>query len=200
MTVFCTTAKMAAMLDEAKAYADSVASPGGGAIDAWPVGSVFLSMVATNPATLLGGGTWVAFAAGRMLVGLDSGDSDFDVEGDVGGAKSVTLTESQMPAHTHVQNSHTHTQNSHTHTQDAHAHTLPVGATDDTAAPFDRADAGTNASGANATTATGSATATNQAATAVNQSATATNQNTGGGQAHSNLPPFIVVRMWRRTA
>lgn len=188
--------------------------PPGDVSAAWPVGSVFLSVVPTNPATLLGLGTWVAIATGRMLVGIDTGDSDFNTVEETGGSKTVTLTESQIPSHTHVQNSHNHTQdphthvqNSHTHVQDAHTHTLPVGATDDTAAPFDRADAGTNASGANATTASGSttatnqsATATNQNATATNQAATATNQNAGGGGAHNNLPPYFVIYVWKRTA
>ena len=159
---------------------------GGNPLDAWPVGSVFIAVVATSPATLLGGGTWSAFGAGKMLVGRDAGDVDFDTAEETGGAKTVTLTEAQMPVHTH-------TQNSHNHTQDSHTHTLPVGATDDTAAPFDRADAGTNASGANATTASGGTVATNQAATAVNQ-------NAGSGTAHPNLPPYIVVYMWKRTA
>lgn len=144
---------------------------------------------------------------GRVLAGVDPGQVEFDTIGETGGAKTVILDASQMPVHTHVQNAHTHTQDAHTHVQDshthvqnAHSHTVPVGATDDTAAPFDRADAGTNASGANATTATGTATAVNQTAIAVNQVATATNQmatavnqSAGGGQAHPNLPPYVVV-------
>jgi len=45
-----------------------------------------------------------------------------------------------------------------------------------------------------ATTATNQAkTATNKATTATNQATTATNQNTGGGEAHNNLQPYIVV-------
>lgn len=150
---------------------------------------------------------------GRFLVGLDALQAEFDGIGETGGAKSVVLDTTQMPAHTHIQNAHTHVQdahthvqNSHTHVQDAHSHAVPVGATDDTAAPFDRADAGTNASGANATTATGTATAVNQAATAVNQNATAVNQattgvnqSTGGGQAHPNLPPYVVVNFVIKT-
>lgn len=150
-----------------------------------PVGSIFTTVTSTNPADLLGFGTWQAFGAGRVLVGIDAGQSEFDAAEETGGAKEVTLTEAQMPSHTHAQNSHNHT-------QDPHTHTLPVGATDDTAAPFDRADAGANASGANASTSVGSTTATCQGATAVNQ-------NTGGGQAHTNLQPYIVVRFWKRT-
>lgn len=138
----------------------------------YPVGAIFASVVDADPAALLGFGTWQAFGAGRVLVGLDAAQAEFDAVEKTGGAKTHALTVAEMPAHTHV--------------QDAHSHTLPVGATDDTSAPFDRADAGTNAAGANATTQTGSATATNQSA--------------GGGQPHSNLQPFVVVRFWRRTA
>lgn len=166
----------------------------------YPIGCLYQSVVSTSPDTLFGFGTWSAFGAGRMLVGLDSGDTDFDTVEETGGAKTHTLTTAEMPAHTHVQDAHTHAQNAHTHTQDAHTHTIPVGNTDDTSAPFDRADAGTNASGANATTASGSTVATNQAATAVNQNATAVNQSTGGDGAHNNLPPYIVVYRWKRTA
>ena len=172
--------------------------PGGS--ESFPVGSVFIAVVSTNPGALLGYGTWIAFSAGRVLVGLDSGQTEFDTVKETGGAKTHTLVSGEMPTHTHVQDAHTHVQNSHNHTQDAHAHTLPVGATDDTAAAFDRADAGSNTGGANATTSVGSTTATNQAATAVNQNTTATNQSTGGGGAHNNLQPYIVVYMWERTA
>ncbi len=63
----------------------------------WPIGSVYTSVVSTNPATLLGFGTWTAFAAGRTLVGLDAGQTEFDTVEETGGAKTHTLTASELP-------------------------------------------------------------------------------------------------------
>lgn len=54
----------------------------------YPVGSVYISVSSTNPGTLFGG-TWSAFGAGRVLVGLDSGDTSFDTVEETGGAKTV---------------------------------------------------------------------------------------------------------------
>jgi hypothetical protein len=62
----------------------------------YPVGSIYLSVVSTNPGTLLGFGTWVAFATGRALVGIDTGNSLMNVvEETFGSANSVVV------AHTH---------------------------------------------------------------------------------------------------
>jgi hypothetical protein len=77
---------------------------------AWPVGSVFISVVSTNPATLFGFGTWSAFGAGRCLIGLDANDTDFDVVEETGGAKTntpagtnsaPTFTGSALGTHSH---------------------------------------------------------------------------------------------------
>jgi len=70
---------------------------------AYPVGSIYTAIVATNPATLLGVGTWVAFGAGRVLAGLDGGDTSMQSPEQTGGAKtdSHTLTLSEIPAHHH---------------------------------------------------------------------------------------------------
>lgn len=152
---------------------------------------MFLSVVSTNPATLLGVGTWTQIAAGRMLVGQTSGDPDFDVAEETGGAKTVTLTAAEMPSHTHVQDAHTHTQNSHTHP------TLQVQG--GTTAANNGTHPMTSTATGGSSRATGSGEGAN-AATAVNQNATATNQNTGGGGAHNNLPPYFVVYAWKRTA
>ena len=70
---------------------------------AWPVGAVYTSVVSTSPATLFGG-TWEAIAAGRVLIGLDSGDAAMDTAEETGGAKTHTLTEAEMPAHVHAEN------------------------------------------------------------------------------------------------
>jgi hypothetical protein len=68
----------------------------------YPVGSVYINAtVATNPATLIGFGTWVAFGTGRVLVGLDSGDTDFDTVEETGGSKTHTLTVDELPTHKH---------------------------------------------------------------------------------------------------
>ena len=70
----------------------------------YPVGSIYTNAgVATNPGTLLGFGTWSAFGAGRVIVGVDSTDTDFDAVRETGGAKtdSHVLTIAEIPAHTH---------------------------------------------------------------------------------------------------
>ncbi len=75
---------------------------------AYPVGSVYTSVLSTNPATALGFGTWSAFASGRCLVGLDSGQTEFDTVEETGGAKTVTLDTTMIPAHTHNMNAANH--------------------------------------------------------------------------------------------
>ena len=123
----------------------------------YPVGSVYINAaVSTNPATLLGFGTWTAFGAGRVLVGLDAGQTEFDTLGETGGAKTHTLTINEIPSHTH---------------------TSPLrgnGQDEINAIP----SASDNA----------------------NPGLTMTTNATGGGQAHNNLQPYIVVYMWKRTA
>jgi hypothetical protein len=68
-----------------------------GAAESWPVGSLFLSTVSTDPALLLGYGTWVLYAAGRVLVGIDPAQTEFDVAGEIGGEKTHLLTCAETP-------------------------------------------------------------------------------------------------------
>jgi hypothetical protein len=67
----------------------------------YPVGAIYISNVSTNPGTYLTGTTWAAHGAGRTIAGLDSGDSDFNTPGGTGGSKTHTLTEAELPSHTH---------------------------------------------------------------------------------------------------
>jgi len=224
----------------------------------------------------------VPLLTGRIPVGRDAGQTEFDVLGETGGAKTHTLTSAEMPSHTHTQNSHNHTQDAHNHTQNGHNHTqdghnhtknihshtqnghahiindngshshglsstsnlethdhdllirqttstshthtgsvsAAAGMTGFTGSSYVTSEispdiltptvnsAGVHGHTSNfevatnlgttatniATTATNQATtATNIAATATNQAATAVNQNTGGGSAHNNLQPYIVL-------
>jgi hypothetical protein len=72
-------------------------------LQAWPIGSVYTSVLSANPSTLFGG-TWSAFASGRCLVGVDVGQTEFDTVEETGGAKTHTLTTTELPAHTHTIN------------------------------------------------------------------------------------------------
>lgn len=127
----------------------------------YPVGSIYISTVSTNPGTLFGVGTWTAFGAGKTLVGLDSGDTAFNTVEKTGGAKTHKLTVTEMPGHNH---------NIETTLNGAFAPGAP-----------DRILRYGSASGSLPVSNYGSG-------------------NTGGGQAHNNLQPYIVTYFWKRIA
>lgn len=54
----------------------------------YPIGSIFLSVVDTNPSTWFGG-TWEQIAKGRTLVGVDTNDTDFNTVKKTGGSKEL---------------------------------------------------------------------------------------------------------------
>lgn len=66
----------------------------------YPVGSIYMSTSPADPSTFMGGG-WTSWGQGKVPVGVNTSDSDFSTVEKTGGAKTVTLTESQMPAHKH---------------------------------------------------------------------------------------------------
>jgi hypothetical protein len=67
----------------------------------YPVGTIFITTSSTNPGTYLTGTTWAAYGEGRVLVGLDSGDADFNSPGETGGTSTHSLTTAQLPSHAH---------------------------------------------------------------------------------------------------
>ena len=72
----------------------------------YPVGAIFTTTTAYADSaavvTAIGGTTWVVFGAGKVLVGVDSSDADFDTIEETGGTKTHTLTAAQLPDHNHT--------------------------------------------------------------------------------------------------
>lgn len=64
------------------------------ALTFYPIGALYLSSVSTSPAELFGG-TWESFGLNRVLRSAKDTNT--------GGADSVTLTISQIPAHSHTE-------------------------------------------------------------------------------------------------
>jgi len=63
-----------------------------------PIGTVRTFGVPTNPATLLGFGTWTAIA-GKVIVGIDATQTEFDTLNGTGGEKTHTLVIDEIPRH-----------------------------------------------------------------------------------------------------
>ena len=53
----------------------------------FPIGSTYVTQTDTNPSTILGFGTWER-VKGKVLVGLDEDDTDFNTIGKTGGVKT----------------------------------------------------------------------------------------------------------------
>ena len=143
----------------------------------YPVGSVYINAtVATNPGTLLGFGTWIAFGAGRVPVGIDSSDTDFDTAEETGGAKTHPLTEAELAQHHHL------------------------AVVDGTVAETGDVT-NSNAISENATQ-SGSTFQSYRLRPATSDTfgTVGKTSQVGSGTAHNNLQPYIVVYMWKRTA
>lgn len=140
----------------------------------YPVGSIYMSVNATNPAELFGG-TWEQIK-GRFLLGTgpnDANTSDFwgsewanhynVPAGELGGESWHTLTVDQMPSHTH------------------------------------QAYADDNYSGSRV----GNTNPWKQSLVNRDLHLLADGYYfgfTGGNQPHNNMPPYLAVYMWKRTA
>ncbi len=151
----------------------------------YPVGSIYINATSSsNPTSLLGFGTWEAFGAGRVMVGLNASDALFDTAEETGGSKDAIVV------------SHTHTATSVV-TDPGHNHTFTSYNSGGTASSFGgptslRYDYGNDpgqpvTGGINVSNTTGVTVAT-------------TTASTGSSGTNANIQPYIVVRMWKRTA
>ena len=140
----------------------------------YPVGSIFISTSSTSPATSLGFGSWSRFGEGRILVSQSSSDSDFDTAEETGGAKTHTISESQLPSHQHF------TMN----TGNGFGNNLE-----------------NNVNFAGTTNSRGGLGNNDYIMQAINSTANAGKTSAvGSGSAVTHMNPYIVTYMWKRTS
>lgn len=143
---------------------------------------------------------------GRVLVGRDAGQSEFDTLGKAGGAKTHTLATSELPSHNHPVTDPTHAHGDGTLATDsdgAHTHNVqanPAGGSPST----QKLHAEANIGGVGDTTISNAALSngahshdvtgwTSPAVTGI------TIGNTGSGNAHNNLQPYLVLNFIIKT-
>lgn len=147
----------------------------------FPVNSLYLSLDNSNPATLFLGTTWEK-QEGRFLLGSSSNYA----LGSTGGSSTITLTEANMPRHRHQVDAVSATIPEH-----IHSITLQNHSGDNYSA--NRVGWGAdNLAGNNATVNTSSAGGGSTGAIAPY-----TNYM-GSGTAFNNMPPYLVVNIWKR--
>lgn len=137
----------------------------------YPVGSFYISWKSTNPATLFGG-TWEQIQ-GKFLLGMSSSYP----AGSQGGEAEHTLTEAEMPSH--------------------------VGHMLSNFADSGYTDRGgdTNSYYFNSNNVAGLTKYNNRPWKVVDGNETVmVGTSRGGGQAHNNMPPYLSVYIWKRTA
>jgi len=143
----------------------------------YPVGSIYSNATnGTNPATLLGFGTWTAFGAGRVLVGLDGGNALFDAAEEAGGSYNAI----------NVAHAHSGT----TTGSGSHAHS--AGYTDGS---FGDGGSGVPLSNFGAT-----GTTTFNTSTVANHTHTFATDSAGSSGTNANIQPYITVYMWKRVS
>ena len=154
----------------------------------YPVGSIFMTTDNRNPSAYLGG-TWVEWGAGRVPVGVDTEDSNFNTAEKAAGSKDAVVI-----SHSHTQNNHTHYASGGTHlgfctfTRGSDTGRLKVS----TASGTRYAHVGNEG-------------APNADASGINWSGAltsnaGTNNATGVAGTGKNLQPYITCYMWKRTA
>lgn len=143
----------------------------------YPVGCIYTEITGVDPNITFGFGTWAAFGSGKTLVGVDTGQTEFNTVQKTGGEKTHLLTTVELASHTHAP------------TDPGHQHALNGNVGNRVLSPdFNNGTA--SASGA----ATWGSIALSAALTGI------TIGSAGSDNAHNNLQPYITVYFWRRTA
>jgi hypothetical protein len=141
----------------------------------YPVGSIYTNASnATNPATLLGFGVWVAFGQGRVAIGAGTGGGSTYTAGGTGGSKDAIVV-----SHTHTATSVV-TDPGHFHSQEA----------------YNQPGIGNAGGGGARVSAVSKNTANNTTGITV---ATTVDSN-GSSGTDANMQPYVVVYMWQRSA
>ena len=186
----------------------------------YPVGSIYASIIATNPGTVFGVGTWAAFGAGKVPVGFNAAESEFDVVEETGGAKTHVLTEGELAAHLHaVDPPNTNTGNfdtNHGHYYNTggasvnHTHQIPAMASEGTDGNIVWGSGQGRLTNWGASTPSGGQSVDHYHGGLTNDQnaehrhpvdiASFDSGSKGSNTPHNNLPPYIVVYMWKRTA
>ena len=146
----------------------------------YPVGSIYMSTVSTNPATLFGFGTWEAMPAGRVLLaqGKSSWGTTYNA-GSTGGEATHQLTVGELPSHTHMAS---------TNTVEDHTHGINLLRNE------------SNDYSPYATNGGDSTTANTKTQPAGSHSHNIIIGNTGSNTAHNNMMPYIICYIWQRVS
>jgi len=161
----------------------------------YPVGCIYTTTVSTSPNTVFGFGTWSAFGAGRVLISAGGGYS----AGATGGSADAIVV-----SHTHTYSATTGAMSanaSHTHTATDAGHTHGIVGASGQRDPATSNTYVRTTSGSAVASETGYASVTNSSTnTDHTHSVSGTTASTGSSATGANLPPYIVVYMWQRTA
>lgn len=155
----------------------------------YPIGSIYMSVNAMNPSKLFGG-SWEQWGNGRVPVGVNTSETEFNAVEKTGGEKTHILTTAEIPAHNHSvsEQSVTTTQNgSHQHKLKYNMSAATTGSAMRILSSGDSESNGMVVSDGNHTH-----------SVTIPKHTTANNAN--GGGAHNNLQPYITCYMWKRTA